>query len=202
VVTSWREEFTNAISSTVIKYARQLAVHGTNRGASPIPGPTAPFLPRGASGEFSLLGVGFPHLTFWLGLFVLLDKIGLSGQRLDALGKFACRRVTDLARINVRCRGLEQLQPDASYIFCINHVSLMDLFVVFQAIPYLHRSFQDAAHFQIPVYGNLIRLFGQIPIDRKDKKLNQQSFLRAEEMLRAGASFVVFPRAIAPATAG
>ena len=140
-----------------------------------------------------LWGVGLTHLSGWLGLFVVLDKTLVSGRRFDRLGKFVCRRVTDLAGIRVRRHGLEQLQPGAAYVFCINHVSLLDLFVVFQSIPYFHRSFQDISHFKIPVYGGCVRVFGQIPVDRKNKALNRQAFARAVEMIHSGDSFVVFP---------
>jgi 1-acyl-sn-glycerol-3-phosphate acyltransferase len=137
--------------------------------------------------------VGLGHLGAWLGLFVLLDKTLMDGRRFDRLGKFVCRRVTDLARIRVRRHGLDRLEPGAAYVFCINHVSLLDLFVVFQSIPFFHRSFQDAAHFKIPVYGGCIRVFGQIPVHRRDKKLNYSAYLRARQMLQSGDSFVVFP---------
>jgi 1-acyl-sn-glycerol-3-phosphate acyltransferase len=129
----------------------------------------------------------------WLSVFVVLDKTVISGRRFDGLGKFVCRRVTDLLRVRVKQHGLDQLDPKASYIFCISHVSLLDLFVVFQSIPFFHRSFQDESHFRLPVYGPTIRVFGQLPVSRKDKELNRRSFAQAVEMLHEGDSFVVFP---------
>jgi len=155
--------------------------------------PLEPFTPLETALSVLRWGVGLAHLGSWLGLFVVLDRTVISGRRFDQLGKFVCRRVTGLAGIRVRQHGLEHLQPGAAYVFCINHVSLMDLFVVFQSIPYFHRSFQDARHFKIPVYGGCIRVFGQIPVDRKDKALNRAAYARAAQMLRAGDSFVVFP---------
>ncbi len=139
------------------------------------------------------LGVGLTHLGGWLVLFNLLDKTLLDGRRFDRLGKFVCRRVTDLAGVRVSQHGLDHLAPGASYIFSINHVSLLDLFVVFQSIPYFHRSFQDQAHFKIPIYGGCIRVFGQVPVKRGDRAYNRRAFEQAAEMIRQGDSFVVFP---------
>ncbi len=133
------------------------------------------------------------HLGSWLGAFVVLDKTILQGTRYDKWGKFVCRRVTRLLGIEVVQHGLERLEPGASYIFCINHVSLLDLFVVFQSIPYFHRSFQDETHFKIPVYGGCIRVFGQVPVRRGDKEFNNIAFQKATDMLHSGDSFVVFP---------
>jgi 1-acyl-sn-glycerol-3-phosphate acyltransferase len=155
--------------------------------------PLRPFTVAETLLSVPIWAVGMTHLGAWLSLFVALDKTFMSGRRFDALGKFVCRRVTDLAGIRVRRHGLHHLQPGASYVFCINHVSLLDLFVVFQSIPYFHRSFQDVSHFKIPIYGGCIRVFGQVPVDRRNKELNRRSFARAVEMIHAGDSFVVFP---------
>jgi len=133
------------------------------------------------------------HLGAWLAAFVVLDKTFMTGRRFDRLGKFVCRRVTDLAGITIRRHGLEHLEPGKSYVFCINHVSVLDLFVVFQSIPYFHRSFQDISHFRVPVYGGCIRVFGQLPIQRNNKELNRRSFSQAVQMIHEGDSFVVFP---------
>jgi 1-acyl-sn-glycerol-3-phosphate acyltransferase len=155
--------------------------------------PLAPFSLGETARALGLWAVGLSHLGAWLGVFVAIDKLFKSGTRFDRLGKFVCRRVTDLAGITVRRHGLEHLEPVAAYVFCINHVSLLDLFVVFQSIPYFHRSFQHQAHFKVPIYGGCVRVFGQLPVDPKDKALNRASFARAVEMLRSGDSFVVFP---------
>lgn len=133
------------------------------------------------------------HLGSWLGAFIVFDKTLLEGRRYDHWGKFVCRRVTGLAGIKVVQHGLEHLKPGGSYIFCINHVSVLDLFVVFQSIPYFHRSFQDESHFKIPIYGGCIRVFGQVPVRRKDKEFNRRAFETATKMIHSGDSFVVFP---------
>ena len=138
-------------------------------------------------------GLSLAHLGSWLSAFIVADKTVLKGDRYDKWGKFVCRRVTGLLGIKVTQHGLEHLKPGASYIFCINHVSLLDLFVVFQSIPYFHRSFQDESHFKIPIYGGCIRVFGQVPVRRGDKEFNERAFDKATEMLHSGDSFVVFP---------
>lgn len=140
-----------------------------------------------------LWALGLTHLGAWLAAFIVADKTVLDGRRYDEWGKFVCRRVTGLAGVKVVQHGLEHLEPGKSYIFCINHTSLLDLFVVFQSIPYFHRSFQDESHFKIPIYGGCIRVFGQVPVRRGDKEFNRLAFEKAAEMIRSGDSFVVFP---------
>lgn len=155
--------------------------------------PLEPFSPLQTLLSPLIWGVELSHLAAWLSAFIVLDKTIMSGGRFDELGKFVCRRVTDLAGIKVRRHGLERLQDGAGYVFCINHVSVLDLFVVFQSIPYFHRSFQDIAHFKVPVYGGCVKVFGQLPVQRNNRALNERSFAQAVQMLQGGDSFVVFP---------
>ena len=155
--------------------------------------PLRPFSLKESVFSLAIWGASAVHLGAWLSSFIVLDKTVLDGSRYDVFGKFVCRRVTGLAGIEVQRYGMHHLKPGASYIFCINHVSAFDLFVVFQSIPYFHRSFQDISHFKIPIYGGCIRVFGQIPVDRSDKALIREAFARATEMLHGGDSFVVFP---------
>jgi 1-acyl-sn-glycerol-3-phosphate acyltransferase len=155
--------------------------------------PLAPFTLYETVRSVPVWAVSLAHLGAWLGAFIVMDKTIMTGSRYDAWGKFVCRRVTGLAGIEVVQHGLDHLKPGASYIFCINHVSLLDLFVVFQSIPYFHRSFQDENHFKIPIYGGCIRVFGQVPVRRGDKEFNRRAFETAAEMIRQGDSFVVFP---------
>ena len=155
--------------------------------------PLKPFSLAESIFSVGIWGASALHLGAWLTAFMVLDKTILDGSRYDEFGKFVCRRVTDVAGIDLRRYGMHHLKPDASYIFCITHVSAFDLFVVFQSIPYFHRSFQDISHFKIPIYGGCIRVFGQIPVDRSDKALIKEAFARATKMLHSGDSFVVFP---------
>jgi len=155
--------------------------------------PAVPFTLAENAMNLVIWPLGLAHLSGWLGVFTLLDRTVMSGQRFDKLGKLVCRLATSLAGVRVRRQGLHHLDPGTSYVFCVNHVSLLDLFVVFQSIPHFHRSFQDAAHFKIPIYGHCIRLFGQLPVERGNRRLNYQAFEHAKELLRGGDSFLVFP---------
>lgn len=156
--------------------------------------PLEPFTLRDTLRSALLLWpVSVVHMSAWLAVFMLLDRTLLPGRRVHQLARFASRRVTDLLGVRVRQRGLENVRPGQSYVFCMNHVSLLDTPVFVQSVPLFCRSFQDRAHFRIPIYGGLVRVLGQLPVDRKDKALNQQSFEQARDRLRAGESFAVFP---------
>jgi 1-acyl-sn-glycerol-3-phosphate acyltransferase len=158
----------------------------------PYQDPLRPFTVGDTLVSLLLWLVGIPHLIFWLIVFVLLHCTVMSGKRFDRLVRFVNRCVTTLLGIRVEKLGGDQLAR-RSYVFCINHVSILDAPVVVQSIPFYSRSFQDRAHFRIPGYGWFMRIVGQLPVDRGDKELTARSFEQALEMLRRGDSFCVFP---------
>jgi 1-acyl-sn-glycerol-3-phosphate acyltransferase len=156
--------------------------------------PLSPFtLPETLLSLFLFWPVALVHMIAWLGVFLFLDKRGLASGRYDDLVRVVNRRVTALLGIRVEVHGLERLDPSGRYVFCFNHVSLLDTPVIVQSVPYHARSYQDRAHFRIPVYGSFCRLLGQIPVERDNPELNERAHSRALEMLRGGDSFAVFP---------
>jgi 1-acyl-sn-glycerol-3-phosphate acyltransferase len=133
------------------------------------------------------------QILLWLALFFLLDKTFLPGPRMNRLVRFANRRITDLALIRVRRHGLERLDLRQSYVYCMNHVSMLDTPVLVQSIPHHARALQDHRHFRIPVYGAFCRMLGQLPINPRDKQANEASLQRALQLLHSGKSVAVFP---------
>jgi len=137
--------------------------------------------------------VAIVHMASWLVVFVVIDRLFVPGWRLVRLPQVASSLVTLLLGIRVRKLGIDRLEPRRSYVFCHNHVSLLDTPVLVQSVPFHTRAFQDIAHFRIPIYGGFVRTLGQLPVSRDDRELNERSYARAAEMLRAGSCFAVFP---------
>ena len=155
--------------------------------------PLIPFTTKDTVVSLLLWPLVGSNILFWLGLFVLLDRTLLPASRMDRLVRFANRRVTDLAGLRVKRHGLQHLQEGCSYVFCLNHVSLLDTPVMVQSIPFFTRAFQDSRHFSIPVYGTFCKILGQLPVEQGNRELNDRSYSRAREMLQQGHSFAVFP---------
>lgn len=155
--------------------------------------PLDPFTAKDTLVSLGLWPVALAQMAAWLPVFVLLDRTVLPGRRIDALARFVCWLGTRSVGIRVRQRGLDNIQPGATYVIALNHVSLLDTPVLVQSIPVFTRTFQDAAHFNIPLYGSFVRIMGQLPVARGDDELNRRSYAAALEMIAAGHSFAVFP---------
>jgi 1-acyl-sn-glycerol-3-phosphate acyltransferase len=155
--------------------------------------PLVPFTTKDTLVSLGLWSIALAQMAAWLPVFALLDRTVLPGRRIDGLARLVCWLGTRSVGIHVQQHGLEHVQRGRAYLIALNHVSLLDTPVLVQSVPVYARTFQDAAHFKIPVYGRFVRIMGQLPVSRADRELNRQSYAQALEMLRSGQSFAVFP---------
>lgn len=155
--------------------------------------PLRPFSARDTAVSLLTWPVALSQMVGWLAVFLLLDRFFVPGKRIDRLARFVCRLGTRSVGIRVEQRGLERLAEGQNYLIALNHVSLLDTPVLVQSVPVYARTFQDIAHFKIPIYGRFVRLMGQVPVQRGNRELNQRAHAEALQMLRQGHSFAVFP---------
>ena len=92
-----------------------------------------------------------------------------------------------------RITGLENLSPEATYVFASNHTSALDIPALLALLPANFRWMAKKELFAIPVFGLAIRGVGYIPIDRSDPRTALKSLHQAAQRIAAGASVAVFP---------
>ncbi len=124
-----------------------------------------------------------PILTFFVSAFSLIDLLwGRRSQTKAQIfprywGRILCR----LAGVRVTVEGLDNIDPQQTYIFVGNHCSQYDIFS-FQG--YFSHNFRWIAKkelFSIPVLGQAMHRIGYIPIDRSHgrqalKSLDEAAF--------------------------
>ena len=78
----------------------------------------------------------------------------------------------------------------------VNHVNLLDPFMLYCAIPQLVRGWELESHFRIPIYGWLMKRFGNVPVPdvRKPKDLKRLWRL-TQEAINSNTSLIIFPEA-------
>lgn len=92
----------------------------------------------------------------------------------------------------IHTTGLEHLDPTQTYVVVSNHQSLAD-------IPILCHIRIDAKWmakvelFRMPIVGTLLRMAGDIPVDRTDMRKAARSLMDCARVLRQGCSVVFFP---------
>lgn len=104
------------------------------------------------------------------------------------------RVVLALLRIRIRLRGAEHLVPGQRYIVMGNHVSFMDIFFFAAAYPLAPVAVEKRENFRIPVYGWLVRRWGNIPVNRQDHEEAMKALAEARELLEGSdLSLVIMP---------
>jgi 1-acyl-sn-glycerol-3-phosphate acyltransferase len=126
-----------------------------------------------------------------LGLIRLFDR----DPRHLRTARWFRRLGRNLARLSpwqITITGREKLDPKQTYVVVSNHQSLADIPV----ISYLKLNTKwlaKASLFRFPVVGWMMRISGDIPVERSDRQDSAKAKLQCAHYLRQGCSVVFFP---------
>ncbi len=95
--------------------------------------------------------------------------------------------------IRVRVFGLENLHPSQPAIYAANHLSAIDIPVIYASLPGQFRIMAKRELFRYPFLGWYLKRSGQIPVVYGDPHASLRSLNHAGEALRHGMPLVVFP---------
>jgi 1-acyl-sn-glycerol-3-phosphate acyltransferase len=98
---------------------------------------------------------------------------------------------TSMARVEVI--GRENLEQAGACVVAPNHISAMDIPVLYTHLPFQFRIVANKYLFSYPFLGWHLRRSGQIAIDRSSPRATFKSLSTAVEDLRRGLSVVIFP---------
>ncbi len=103
------------------------------------------------------------------------------------------RFVIKILFVKVTVEKLDNYDKNTAYLLMPNHVSFFDAPLFSAYPPFFFNAVEANNHFKWPVYGRLIRLWGNIPIARESIRASLQSLHVAEDKLKAGKSILIFP---------
>ena len=130
-------------------------------------------------------------ITLPLCLLVLAAwPLGVSDRRLQWVPRLWARLLMAGIGCRVRVRGLENLEPGATYVFAGNHSSALDIPSLQAALPSNFRWVAKQELFRIPVFGQALKAVGDIPIDRSAGRQAMQSLIQASRRVERDASVV------------
>ncbi len=134
-------------------------------------------------------GLYFVCLCF----IVIFLTFFLKPETIDPFLKKSFKLLFKIIFIKVRVEGAENVDPNQTYLFMSNHVSLFDIPLLAAYIPTFVRAVEALRQFKWPVYGWAIRRLGNIPIDRKNIHASIRSMKKTEQILKSGKSIVILP---------
>ena len=127
-----------------------------------------------------------PVLIF-LGIFV-------DPRKNDRPQRWMCRNVVRLAGARMEVRRSPGFDVNRACFFVSNHVNLFDPFVLYTVVPRFARGLEFESHFRIPVYGWLMKRFGNVPVPEVNRPSDLKRMWRlTRTALDRGVSLIVFP---------
>jgi 1-acyl-sn-glycerol-3-phosphate acyltransferase len=126
-----------------------------------------------------------------IALAVILDP-----RKHDYLQRGLCRRIAFFSGAKVVVQEDPGFDRTRTSFFMVNHVNLFDPFILYCAIPQLVRGWELESHFRIPIYGWLMKRFGNVPVpDVRSPKDLKRLWRLTQEAINSGVSLIVFPEA-------
>lgn len=125
--------------------------------------------------------------------FLVFLGIFIDPRKNDWPQRVFFRNILRVARVKFEVRRSPRFDPKVTSIFVCNHVNIFDPFVIYSAIPQFVRGFELESHFKVPIYGWMMRRFGNIPVpDDPSRHSLEIMTKRAKAALDSGISLIAF----------
>ncbi len=132
--------------------------------------------------------------TFVMGTLSLLCSLfDRSGRVQHWFARTWSRMILATLGIHVHMQGFERIDPGQRAVYAANHLSALDIPVLYATLPVQFRIMAKKELFRYPFLGWHLKRSGQIPIDPGDARASVRSLNRASESLRHGTPLMVFP---------
>lgn len=102
-------------------------------------------------------------------------------------------KVNRKGRVEVECRGLENLPEKQGYFLAPNHQGLEDALAIFQTHEKPVRAIVKEELTKAPIVGNVIAMLEYLPMKRDDIRGSVKIIKTASKALKEGQNFFVFP---------
>lgn len=140
-----------------------------------------------------LWGLSLLHFAIAVPCLIAL-AIVFDPKKHDWLQRSFCRRIMFFSGARVRAVFEPGFDPHKTCFFISNHVNLFDPFVLYCAIPQYVRGWELESHFEIPVYGWLMKRFGNVPVPDVRRPADLKRMWRlTRDAINGGTSLIVFP---------
>ena len=132
--------------------------------------------------------------TLVLGVLSLLSSLfDRSGRVQHEFARLWSSMILKTGSVPVHVEGLENIDPAHPAVYAANHLSALDIPVLYAEIPGQFRIMAKKELFRYPVLGWHLKRSGQIPIVFGDAHASVSTLKRASRTLRHGLPLMVFP---------
>jgi 1-acyl-sn-glycerol-3-phosphate acyltransferase len=145
--------------------------------------------------SIGLWGMSWLHFLIAVPILIGLAAV-LDPRKHDWLQRGLCKRIAFFSGAKVVLKATPGFDAQRTSIFMVNHVNLLDPFMLYCAVPQLVRGWELESHFRIPIYGWLMKRFGNVPVpDVRSPKDLKRLWRMTKEAIDSGVSLIIFPEA-------
>jgi 1-acyl-sn-glycerol-3-phosphate acyltransferase len=132
--------------------------------------------------------------TVIMGTLSLLSSFFDKGGRMQHwFARTWSRMIMVTAMSPVTVVGLEKVDITKPHMYAVNHLSALDIPVVFGYLPFQFRVMAKEELFRYPFTGWHLRRSGQIPVDRTSARASMRGLNLSAQTLKEGMPLLVFP---------
>lgn len=124
--------------------------------------------------------------------FIILLMALFPKTKVYKIIKFLLKGIFVLMFVRVRVEDEEQIDEGTNYLFMPNHVSILDAPLMFAYTPHIINALEAQEHFSWPLYGRIIKKWGNIPINRKNARSSYNSMMKVKDVLKKN-SVIIYP---------
>jgi 1-acyl-sn-glycerol-3-phosphate acyltransferase len=154
---------------------------------------------------------GLRHLVSKLRAYLILDPLILlytlllgsasffvsfvdsDGSKQHGIARIWARWILATAMCPVRVVGAERIDPSRTAIYAANHISALDIPLLYASLPLQFRILAKQELLRYPFVGSYLKRSGQFAVDQTNARAAVRSLGRAIESLKAGMPLFIFP---------
>lgn len=132
--------------------------------------------------------------TVFMGTFSLLSSLfDRDGRIQQWFAVTWSKMILKTISVPVNVHGMEHIDTSRPHMYALNHLSALDIPVVYVTMPVHFRIMAKVELFRYPFLGWHLRRSGQVSIERENAISSMRSLNKAAASLKAGMPLVVFP---------
>ena len=126
-------------------------------------------------------------------LSLLSSLVDRDGRMQHWFAQHWAQMILKILMVRVRVSGLEGINTGRPAVYAANHLSALDIPLLYACLPFSFRIMAKKDLFSYPFLGWHLRRSGQISVTTGDARASLRSLNRASQALRDGMPVVVFP---------
>jgi 1-acyl-sn-glycerol-3-phosphate acyltransferase len=132
--------------------------------------------------------------TIILGALSLISSLfDPSGRLQHGFARLWSKVILGTIGAKVQVEGLEHIDTSKAQVYVVNHLSALDIPVLYLYLPFQFRILAKKELFRYPFMGWHLRRSGQIPVVLENPRASVRSLNLAVAALKQGKSLVIFP---------